>query len=151
MGTDPQHDTSLRAAMLVLALDRATAQAAEALEASEIPTLLLKGPVTARWLYADGSTRPYSDVDLLVAPRDYSPAEETLRALGFRRMGLDTLPVNREGYAITLRRPNDGLAIDLHHSFVGIEADDEAMWSVFAADAEPIVVADTELRMPSEP
>lgn len=137
--------------MRVLALDRATAQASEHLRTAGIPTLLLKGPAVSRWLYPDESVRPYDDADLLAPPQDYERAQDVLGEIGFRRMGLDALPANRASYALTLRRPDDGLAIDLHHTFVGIGADDAATWRALFADAEPMSVAGADVLVPSTP
>ncbi len=115
--------------MRVLALDRATAEAVDRLRDAGIRSILLKGPALSRWIYPDESHRHYHDADLLVAPDTFERAESALGEIGFRRMGLDTLPVDRPHYAMTLRRP-DSLAIDLHRRLVGIGVAEDAAWAV---------------------
>ena len=52
-----------------------TAEVVTALRDAEIESLLLKGPATVRWLYADDpSARLYTDVDLLVPPAAFAAA-----------------------------------------------------------------------------
>lgn len=69
-----------------LLVDGLTAEVVTALSAAGIRSVLLKGPVTARWLYPDDpGSRPYLDVDLLVAPDEHGAAEEVLVGLGFER------------------------------------------------------------------
>lgn len=48
-----------------------------------IPWLVLKGPVLAAECYADPGERPFTDLDILVSPRDRDRALETLRRAGF--------------------------------------------------------------------
>ncbi len=137
--------------MRVLALDRATAAAADALRDARIDCILLKGPALARWLYDDESERPYVDADLLVSPADVGAAETKLGELGFRRLGLDTLRSDRPRPSITLRREDDGLAIDLHHSFLGIGVEPDVAWRVLRPMTEPIEVGGATLLMLTTP
>lgn len=48
-----------------------------------IPWVVLKGPVLAAECYADPGERPFTDLDVLVSPRDRGRALETLRRAGF--------------------------------------------------------------------
>src|SRR3954452_25284810 len=70
-------------AMHRLMVDALTAEAVGRLGAAGCPNLILRGPVLARELYADGTLRRYVDVDLLVAPTDLERAGAALRAAGF--------------------------------------------------------------------
>ena len=55
-----------------LALDAVTSDLVDAFDAAGIDTVLLKGPATVRWLYADNpGRRLYSDIDLLVSPASF--------------------------------------------------------------------------------
>ncbi len=137
--------------MRVLALDRATAEAIERLGGAGIRSLLLKGPALSRWIYPDESDRPYTDADLMVEPGFVEGAERILAALGFQRMGLDTLPVDRPRYAVTLRRADDGLAIDLHRRLVGIGAGETDVWAAFTEGTETIDVAGTRVEILAPP
>jgi len=64
------------------AVDALTAEVAGAFGREGIETLVLKGPVLARWLYP-GQVRPYFDSDLMVAPQNRSRAVGVLERLGF--------------------------------------------------------------------
>src|SRR5690606_23599357 len=66
-----------------LLIDGTTREVCRSLAAHDVPALLLKGPVTARWLYDVGETRRYRDTDLLISPSDATAAERVLARLGF--------------------------------------------------------------------
>jgi hypothetical protein len=82
-------DRALVATAHALALDRTAAQVVAALRAAGIDALVLKGPILARWLYADGTPRPYDDVDLLVAPRHLGAAYRVVERIGADPVDLD--------------------------------------------------------------
>ncbi len=67
-----------------LILDSAAATAVRCLRDVGVESILLKGPVLARWLYDDGSVRTYGDVDLLVSPRHTEAAVAALGAMGYK-------------------------------------------------------------------
>src|SRR5205823_4121011 len=67
-----------------LVLDGLAAECISSLRANGIRALLLKGPVTSRWLYDGRQFRGYDDVDLLVAGANFQQASQTLMELGFR-------------------------------------------------------------------
>src|SRR3954469_1230578 len=71
------------AAARTLVLDAVAIECIAALRAEDIRVILLKGPVTDRWLYSDGGLRDYIDVDLLVPRGDFRVALKTLERLGF--------------------------------------------------------------------
>src|SRR5580658_4195633 len=64
------------------AIDALTAEVASAFAGEGIDTVVLKGPVLARWLYPDG-VRHYVDSDLMVAPGNRARAVGVLERLGF--------------------------------------------------------------------
>ena len=143
-----------------LLLDAAAAESIEMLRAEGIRAILLKGPVTAQWLYAGHAPRNYSDVDLLVAPEDFPRALRLFEDTGYRNYAgaRDTF---EGGHAVPLRleRPSGaggaqfpaGLSIDLHWRFDGIGASDEVFWKVIARDGERMSVSGREIEVPSEP
>lgn len=49
-----------------------------------IEVLVLKGPALALSVYPDPATRPYSDIDLLVDPKDFIRGRDLLEGLGYR-------------------------------------------------------------------
>lgn len=59
------------------------AQAIEALAASGIPSVMLKGPVLAEALYGDAGRRLSTDIDLLVPTEQLSVAVQVVRGLGY--------------------------------------------------------------------
>src|SRR4051812_17555038 len=64
-------------------VDAVTVEVHRALDAAEIPHVLLKGPSIAGWLYGIDELRVYGDSDFLVAPRDWKRACAVLSGLGF--------------------------------------------------------------------
>jgi Uncharacterised nucleotidyltransferase len=59
-------------------------QMIDALEAAEIPSMLLKGPALGRLLYRRAGRRPSADIDLLVRAEDLSRAVEVADRIGYR-------------------------------------------------------------------
>jgi Uncharacterised nucleotidyltransferase len=102
-------------------IDRATAEVCARLASVGIPSVVLKGPATARVLY-QSEPRFYNDVDLLIDPRHRSAATEVLESLGFTR----AVPERRlqrwiarqmEGKDREFFRLRDSVALELHRSF----------------------------------
>jgi Uncharacterised nucleotidyltransferase len=139
-----------RAAARILSLDRATAEVVTELRDHGVRSILLKGPSAARWLYEDESERPYVDCDLLVAPTEMANAERVLEKIGFRRTGLDSLRVNLPKHAVTFRR-GDGATVDLHRSFLGVGADDDALWRGLIHHTETMPVGGTQVEVLTTP
>jgi hypothetical protein len=149
------------AAARTLVLDAVAIECIAALRAEDIRVILLKGPVTDRWLYSDGGLRDYIDVDLLVPRRDFRVALKTLERLGFRDMYAERTPNETPPHAheLSLQGPStatamnrfpNGLSVDLHWSFQGIGAPDDKLWAEVAKDAEPMSLSGTEVEVPSE-
>src|SRR5512134_960421 len=112
----------LTAARLAI-VDAATAEATAALGRAGVRCILLKGPVLARWLYDDGTPRPYDDTDLLVSAADRPRAAAVLRELGFvpTLTGAE-LPPGHDAYSDTWTRRQPPAAIDLHVTLGGAHA-----------------------------
>jgi hypothetical protein len=109
-------DALIGAARTLLA-DRVTAEVSSAFATAGVPSLLLKGPVIARWLYVDGAVRTYGDSDLLVQTDRRPEAEYVLRDLGFT-------PVWQSHLNGELQRPGHAWErasafVDLHDGVVG--------------------------------
>jgi Uncharacterised nucleotidyltransferase len=90
---------------------------AETLGAAGVPWLVLKGPVLGELHYEHPHVRPYSDVDVLVAPGAIGDAVEALERNGCRFD--DTWPVLRDGPTgeLSARLPS-GRSLDLHWHLV---------------------------------
>jgi hypothetical protein len=145
-----------------LMLDAAAVHCVSALRAAGIRAILLKGPVTARWLYSDAGNRDYTDVDLLVARGELRRALRILGGLGYRDTQADRSPNETPTHARALAlepssgprgsvRFPTGLLVDLHWTFHGIGAPDAEFWGVVTGDAERMRITGTEIEIPSEP
>jgi hypothetical protein len=132
-----------------MAIDLVTAEVMGALEHARVGARLLKGPVIAQWLYADGALREYGDTDVLVAPELEDEAEDVLRSLGF---------VASPGVG----RPDPGVArnhiwfrgeevVELHVTLPGLRADPALVWSELSAGTDAIEVARTAVPALSLP
>jgi putative nucleotidyltransferase-like protein len=140
-------------------LDRTTTEVTAALRARGVRTLVLKGPALATWLYEDPSTRPYSDVDILVSPADLADARAALRQLGFTisRNGLTSgeilllMQLDRFEHPDEpwLREPYD--VVDLHRTLMGARAPEAEVWAALTERTQRLEVAGALVEIPGEP
>jgi len=129
------------------AVDALTAEVASAFAGEGIGTVVLKGPVLARWLYS-GEVRPYVDCDLMVAPEDRARAVGVLERLGFaEHCAWMPTPLSLDPGGTAFNRPGGGM-VDLHCQLPGLDGDPDAIWGRLAASAERQVIAGVELRVP---
>lgn len=131
---------------LTAEVDAVTAEVAAAFGREGVETLVLKGPVLAKWLYP-GELRPYVDSDLMVAPESRSSAVGVLERLGFAEHvpWMPTpLSLDPGGTAYSRR----GAMVDLHCQLPGLDGDPDAIWGRFAASAEQLTVGGVEVRVP---
>ena len=128
----------LHAAMRTLRIDAATAEVVGALRDVGVPSILLKGPSVARWIY-DTATRSYGDCDLLVRRSDLESVERTLRTLGFDRGGLYSIPGDWPRHAAVYRRGD--VMIDLHQTLLGVTTDSDRFWEALAPHREQMRIA----------
>jgi Uncharacterised nucleotidyltransferase len=143
-GTAFPPSPGIRATALALAVDAVTAEVVTALRDAGIRPLLLKGPSIAGWLYGDGAARPYGDSDLLVSPGSYRPAENALRALGFRPLGyLSQGHVDSQAWL----RHSDNASVDLHRSLVGVCASPDVLWEELAVKTETLRVGGIDVEV----
>ena len=133
-----------------LQVDQWTAEVVAEFRRRGIRCILLKGPVVARWLYAeDPGRRVYVDMDLMVAPHQLGQAEEALRAIGF----ISQEPLRpRHGlraHADAWQRGRDGAVVDLHVALHGTErVAGEKVWESVGEDTEWWEVAGTAVEVP---
>lgn len=130
--------SGLHAAMRTLRIDAATAEVVGALQDAGVPSILLKGPSVARWIY-EGASRPYGDCDLLVRRSDSEAVEQILRTLGFERGGLYSIPGDWPRHAAVYRRGD--VVVDLHQTLLGVTADADRLWEVVAPHRERMRIA----------
>ena len=120
-----------------------------ALRTRGVESLLLKGPVVARRLYAH-EARFYGDTDLLVAPHSLDAARQTLRELGYEpRYGDRSVAlVGHHGSHWQLR--GSLLQVDLHHTLTGVRAAPAALWEALSDHASTMDVDGTPVRVPDD-
>ena len=130
------------------AVDAVTAEVAGAFGREGIETLVLKGPVLAKWLYP-GEVRTYVDSDLMVAPGNRARAVGVLERLGFaeHRPWMPT-PLSLDIGRTTFSRSSGSGMVDLHWQLPGLDGDPNAIWGRLAASAERQVIGGAELRVP---
>jgi hypothetical protein len=103
-----------------------------------VPAIPLKGPALAERLYPDPAARPFTDLDLLIRPRDLPRATEILRGAGYRHLeaGHSLAHELCFRHATTFARWGSvqGLPVDLHWSFV----DAPGPWAAEEIDLDEI-------------
>lgn len=67
-----------------VAARRALVDATRLLADAGVPSLAVKGVVTAYWLYADPTERPIGDVDVRIRPEDFRKAATAFEKAGWR-------------------------------------------------------------------
>lgn len=139
-----------RAAVLGLAIDRATAEVVVALRQANMRSIVLKGRSFAVLLYDSGEQRLYGDVDLLIPARDERRAGEALHRLGYQ-LRSDREPEGTVDHASVWVRPSDGLHVDLHRTLSGIQGGGADPWKVLAADTDSMLLGGTNVEILSEP
>jgi hypothetical protein len=107
---------------------------------------VLKGPAIARWLYADGHPRPYSDTDLLVSPVDLEPAAEALRSIGYRLFLDDRIAPGADAHHVVWHRDGDGAVVELHWRLAGVRLSPDAAWQRLSAETETTYLAGGEVE-----
>ncbi len=124
--------------MRTLLLDTVAARATGLLEAQGVAAILLKGAVTASWLYKD-DVRRYRDVDLLVDPAQRDHAVEILETIGYTHWMAGADKVEYGSNEIELIGPNR-TCIDLHHTLLGVAATPARCWEVLSKRTERMCV-----------
>jgi glycosyltransferase involved in cell wall biosynthesis len=111
------HASNLNTTARSIAVESTAIEVLEAFEGMQIPHVITKGPGIAR-AYGDPSTRPYGDLDILVAPERFEDALASVAGIGFGIYFEGGEPRSyfdrycREG--VNLVR-GDGGSVDLHH------------------------------------
>jgi hypothetical protein len=134
-------------------IDAAAGEVMAAFAQAGIGALVLKGPVTARWLYTPTEVRGYTDCDILAAPDRFASAGRTLRELGFHlHVDEATHPeVRDEGRSQVWHRLPQDVWIDLQWRLPGIGLAPGQAWELLWADHETMMIGTVEVTVPSEP
>jgi hypothetical protein len=140
----------LQAGLEALLLDRVTAEVHGALAAAGIPSIVLKGPAIANWLYHGDEVRGYGDSDLLIPHDRWQAAGEVLAQQGFRNFYANMAHPRMESYASDpwFRGDQD---VDLHSTIYGIEAPHGAVWGVLSEDQALMEIGGEMLPVLGEP
>jgi putative nucleotidyltransferase-like protein len=136
---EPELDLSpeARQELRRLRLDVATRQFIEALRGEGIPSILLRGPAIALWLYE--GKRWYSDIDLLLPPWSLDRAYEFAGRLGYTCTSfLPSSAYDRPLSNTKWLRDSDGIKLELHRTLDGVAVTDEVAWDTFAAETEEL-------------
>ncbi|HEY7874623.1 MAG TPA: nucleotidyltransferase family protein, partial [Actinomycetota bacterium] len=126
---EPVFPPTMAVAGINLRIDLVTNEVVGALREAGVDSILLKGPALARLLYRSSPERPYSDIDLLVSPDDWTRAGEVLTSLGF--VGGDPapgIPHDRAPYGRDWSRLADASNIDLHEGLSETTGDRRVAW-----------------------
>ena len=142
---DPDRVDFLKRAALAAVTDHMTAEVVTALRSGGIRSILLRGPATAAWLYDIPGERLYGDADLLVDPRWFDDARETLQRLGFTSRSFKATPHEPWYNEAWVRQQT---MVELHHTVSGAGAPPQAVWEVLSESVERMNVADTEVEVP---
>lgn len=121
-------------------MDRITAEVAGAFEHWGVPSILLKGPSTALWLYPGGAGRPYVDSDFLVPPEAWPAAEGALASLGFLNLCDGRTIDEQDPGACAWRRMEDQAVVDLHRRLRGVGVLDGECWRILQGHRESMTV-----------
>ncbi|MBS1248790.1 MAG: hypothetical protein MAG431_00352 [Chloroflexi bacterium] len=110
-----------------------------ALEAAEIPVLLLKGAALAQTIYSDPALRPMSDLDVLVPFKEIDPAVRTVKTLGYRSDVASLWPCLERvlGHHDHLRNPH-GVNLELHWSLTQAFNRDHTLTDWFWQHTKPL-------------
>ena len=129
-----------------LARDVATAEAVEALRGAGVRSIVLKGPSIARWLYGDGSPRPYADSDVLVSPARLAAGARALESIGYSLHLDDRSVPGTDSHHLWLQRHGDGCRLELHWRLPGVRGPAEPAWRELSANTEVTSLAGVEVE-----
>ena len=132
-----------------LVLDRAAADVVGALERAGVPSMVLKGPALVERLYGDGAFRPYGDIDLLIPEERLQVATGVLRGLGYTYALERARLREHNAGAQNWSRSGDGVNVDLHVAFHGIDPGGTA-WSALSAGANRRLVGGAKVLVPAD-
>jgi hypothetical protein len=135
---------AIQAALRNVLIDRVTVETSRALAAAGVPSLVLKGPAVAQWLYDSDEVRAYGDTDLLIPHECWERAGEIFQRLGFTHDISSLAHPGMESFASDpWYRGDDNL--DLHSTLFGIGEPPERVWGILSEEAMPIRLAGQEL------
>ena len=146
------HADARVAAEHALAALAALRDIAEALDGAGIPWLLWKGPALAFAAWGDPARRHFSDLDIVVSPRDRERARDALGNAGWASKWALSRAQERAIHSVTsaypLTKPGAPL-LELHWAFVGRLYPDVLAVRDVIVRADNISLAGLSVRVPS--
>ena len=130
--------------------EQLAAHIARALAAGGVDALVIKGPVTERWLYDAGELRTIGDVDVVVDPGRYRRAEHVLLDGGFVNRYDGVAPDWSAEHGDRWVSDAWALPVDLHRRLWGLAAPPERVWARLWADRVQERFAGGAAWMPGE-
>ncbi|MGI8801073.1 MAG: lasso peptide biosynthesis B2 protein [Solirubrobacteraceae bacterium] len=131
-------------AMNAFSVDLATVRVMGRLHAAGIRCILLKGGALRSSLYGPNETRPYADIDVLVAPEQIDAAAAVMKAQGWT----DSYYQSPIGHAHHMEAPPGGFPfpLDLHRSFHYVTVAPRQVWELLSARAASIQLAGRDIE-----
>lgn len=129
-----------------LVRDLMTAEAVEALRGVGVRSIVLKGPSIARWLYGDGSPRPYADSDLLVSPGVLRSAAQALESIGYSLIADDRVAPAPDAHHLLWQRDRDSSKVELHWRLPGVRSSADVAWRRLSAETQTALLAGAEVE-----
>ena len=130
---------------------QSTGPVLEQMRSRGIPFLVSKGPGIAR-AYEPASERTFSDLDILVRPRDFTSTLRLLEQVGYRERQETSQPWpshRRLGREATNLRTIDGGSLDLHHRISPWNWSTGLSFDALAARARDVVIGGVTLPLVS--
>ncbi len=128
-------------AAVTMAVDHVTEEVVDAFGRAGVPSMLLKGPSIARWLYPNGG-RAYRDTDLLVRADDFARAAGVLRTLGF---GAPSHALVDHAHTYAREVGGYAQAVDLHRTLPYVAAPPTEVWRTLRHEHDTITLGAVEV------
>lgn len=115
----------------------------------ELGAVVIKGPALAHGAYSDPSSRTFTDLDIVVMPRDLRRAVIRFSGYGYRRFLPDAAPgvLGRSDQKVVLGHPS-GLVLDLHPTLVYGSLGDRVDLRALLDDAIDVDAGDVRVPAP---
>lgn len=146
---DSDRADRLRRIAFAAFIDRGTAEVVEAFAVAGVPSVVLRGPAIATWLYDHPAERQYGDVDLLVQPERLAAAHHVLEELGFSHELIRATQHDHTFHDEVWLR--EALLVDLHRTLSGAGASPSAVWQALTEEVSQVAIGEVELPVLAVP
>ena len=135
----------LRIVARTMTAERVTLEVAGQLRKAAVDHVVLKGPVFARLLYDDPSTRVFGDSDFLVNPKQVEDAESVLASMGFERYWDIDFDGKKPWVERRWIRAADDAGVDLHRTLFGVRISPANAWQILSSYRTELLVKDQRI------